>query len=425
MTPRMCWQETRDRAISDPRRIEVAALVGSIGLLAVGVWWLMSPAAYPFGVGDRFRDMSLLTGVNAHLAACTAVACGAVGTAVAALAVFARRWSRLLGVVTVIVAVPMAVTFGFLVPDLQILILVAYALALSLPALAVVLLVSRRTERRSGSVADAGVARRGLIAGAGTLAATLAALLALGRPWEWGRDDEGGFVVQRPLVVLGSVLLGVAWACVGVRAYRVLRDRCVRCGRPGPSWTSPQSAARWGRVLTWAAALTPLPYVVARLTWLTPWPYGESREHLAAHPGLWIFGLALAAAGELGTWLTLGLIKPRGELFPRWVPVRGGAPVPVMVAVVPGLFIALLMCVGGHSVVQQAFGPGTTWEDHTLVLLVPLPVWGPLLGAATLAYWYRRRSACPTAASPAVREAARRVPPDKMSLTRAAAEHHK
>jgi hypothetical protein len=153
-------------------------------------------------------------------------------------------------------------------------------------------------------------------------------------------------------------------------------------------------------VVTWATALCPLPYVVSRLTWLTPWPFAISAEALAANPGLRVFGLALLLASEAGTWLTLGLIRPRGEIFPPWLPFVGGRPVPVMAAVGPGMLVALMMCIAAHSAVQQAFGPGTGLRDHLLVLLIPFPVWGPLLAAATLAYWYRRRPACRCCGAP-------------------------
>lgn len=68
---------------------------------------------------------------------------------------------------------------------------------------------------------------------------------------------------------------------------------------------------------------------------------------------------------------------------------------PVHAAVVPGLVVSLMMCVAGHSLVQQSFGAGTDLSDHLLVLLMPFPLWGPLLAGATLAYWYRRRGRCP------------------------------
>ena len=381
-------------AAAGRRRWEKASLAGSIALVLTGFWWLARPADYPFGPDDRYVDMSLMAGLSSHRAAIAILVSGAV-SALAAAAILSPA-GRHPGVrlAAVVVSAPMAVAYAYLLPDISILILVAYSMTLSLPAFAVFLLVGRRAGRRQDDRAE--VARRAAVAGGVTLVVTIVALLVFGRPWEWGNSDEGGIVAHRPLVLLGSVLVGLSWAATGVRAHRALRGRCVRCGRPGPAWTSPAAAARWGRAATWAAALTPLPYVLARLTWLTPWPYGESAEHLADNPGLWVFGLGLAAAGELGTWLTLGLVKRRGEILPRWLPGWGGRPVPVMAAVVPGFVVALLMCVGGHSVIQQAFGPGTTWADHSLVLLVPLPFWGPLLALGTLGYWYRRRGQCPT-----------------------------
>ncbi len=371
------------------RRPEVAALVGSVLLGLAGAWWHLRPSAYPFGPDDRYHDLSLMVHVTADQAVVLLILSAALSGLVGVGRLLRVPLPTPLAYLGVAVAAAMAVAHGYLLPDIQVLILIAYSMTLALPALAVFVLVSRR-----GRTVEGDPSRRGATAAVTTLVLTLAGLVVLGRPWEWGSGDDGESALYRPLLLGISVLVGAAWALVALRWFRELRGRCVRCGAPRASWATPESAARWGRVVTWAAALTPLPYVVARLTWLTPWPYGESPEHLAAHPGLWVFGLGLAAAGELGTWLTLGLVRRRGEVFPRWVPGWGGSPVPVMAAVVPGLAVALLMSIGGHSVVQQAFGPGTTWEDHSLVLFVPLPLWGPLLGLGTLAYWYRRRPPC-------------------------------
>ena len=372
----------------------MAALVGSAVLVVVGLWWRARPAAYPFGPDDRYQDLSLMVHVAAGRAGVLLVLSGLVSGAVAVSRLLGVRGPRPVQAASFVVACATAVSYAYALPDIQLLIMVAYGLTLSLPAIGVFFWGSRRDARRRGGPAGIETARRGIAAAVLVFVLTIAAIVVLGRPWEWDNGEDGVAAPWRPLVLLASVLIGVTWGVVGLRILRELRGSCVRCGRPGPAWTDPRAAARWGRVVTWAAALTPLPYVFARLTWLTPWPYGESIEHLAANPALWAFGLGLAAAGELGTWLTLGLIKGRGEIFPAWLPVWGRRPVPVMVAVVPGLFVALLMCIGGHSVVQQAFGPGTTWEDHTLVLFVPLPVWGPLLALGAVAYWYRRRPSC-------------------------------
>ncbi|MEU8327708.1 hypothetical protein [Micromonospora sp. NPDC048839] len=363
---------------------ETGVLVGSLLLVAVGVLWWLRPSSYPFGPQDRFADLSLMTYVPSDTAVVLALTAGVVGLALVGL-LRSGRVGAAVRVGGIVVAAVAATLLGFLVPDIQVLTITAYLMTLAVPAAITAALATRlfRSARpRSGRAAGAG----GITVGA---AAFVALLLWLGYI---ARDAEP--IGYRPFVVFGSLAVGACWAAVLVRLLRHHRGHCQSCGRPGAAWTTPAAASSWGRVLTWAAALCPLPYVVTRLSWLTPWPIGESAETLAAHPGLRIFGLALAVAGEAGTWLTLGLIRPRGEVFPRSLPFVGGRPVPVHAAVIPGLIVALMMCIAGHSLVQQSFGAGTDLSDHFLVLLMPFPLWGLLLAAATLAYWYRRRPEC-------------------------------
>ncbi|MEV4494125.1 hypothetical protein AB0J84_00220 [Micromonospora arborensis] len=363
---------------------EVSVLVGSLLLIGVGFLWWLRPSSYPFGPQDRFADLSLMTYVPADTAVVLALTAGAVGVALAGLLLDGRTGApiRVGGIAVAAVA---ALVLGFLVPDIQVLTITGYLMTLAVPAAIVAALTTRLVRRASP--------HHGSAAGAAGIAVGAAAFVTLLLWLNYiARDAEP--IGYRPLVVFGSLAIGACWAVVLVRLLRHHRGHCQSCGRPGALWTTPASASSWGRILTWSAALCPLPYVVTRLSWLTPWPIGESAETLAEHPGLRIFGLALAVAGEGGTWLTLGLIRPRGEVFPRSLPFLGGRPVPVYAAVVPGLIVSLMMCIAGHSLVQQSFGAGTDLSDHLLVLLMPFPLWGPLLAAATLAYWYRRRPEC-------------------------------
>jgi hypothetical protein len=109
-------------------------------------------------------------------------------------------------------------------------------------------------------------------------------------------------------------------------------------------------------------------------------------------PALRLTGILLGLVAECGAWLTLSLIRPRGEVFPRWVPYVGERDVPVTAAVIPGLSGALLLTIAGRSMIQQSLfdpdlGPIMRWIDP---LLMPLWLWGPALAIATLAYWQRR-----------------------------------
>jgi len=99
-------------------------------------------------------------------------------------------------------------------------------------------------------------------------------------------------------------------------------------------------------------------------------------------------GLLLGAAAVAGAVLTAGLVARWGEVWPRWMPVLHGRPVPVAAAVVPGTVIALAICSAAVPMASMAVAADQLW----MLLLFPLPVWGPALGAATLAYALRRRS---------------------------------
>ncbi|MEV7911736.1 hypothetical protein [Streptomyces griseus] len=129
--------------------------------------------------------------------------------------------------------------------------------------------------------------------------------------------------------------------------------------------------------------------------------------------------LALTVVSELLALLTLGLVRPWGEILPRRIPLVGGRRVPVAAAVVPaalGAFAVTAACV--YFLLNTFvfhFHPepmiGTDDKDPSgvmstgWVLVVsygPLLAWGPLLGAVTYSY-YRRRTHTPrtTACRPA------------------------
>jgi hypothetical protein len=98
---------------------------------------------------------------------------------------------------------------------------------------------------------------------------------------------------------------------------------------------------------------------------------GGSADLLTAEPEIRLHGLLLGLAALAGAVLTTGLISRWGEVWPRWVPVVRGRPVPV--AAVP---LSVMVVASGSPV---------------LLLVFPFLVWGPALGAAVLAYALRRR----------------------------------
>lgn len=198
-------------------------------------------------------------------------------------------------------------------------------------------------------------------------------------------------------VLVGGALLAVAM----VRFDRAARAACTSCGRhadrPDPTWTAPASAARWGRRVTVAAAAVPLVYAVTRLAWVLGIALGfDDLDSLRDSSG-WIAALGLGGFAVVGAVLTLGLTQRWGERFPRWMVGLAGRRVPVLLAVVPATVVAVAVLPAGFTLIAgvldgdlelgagglAAFGPAFLW-----------PVWSVLLGAATFAYWLRRRGAC-------------------------------
>ena len=118
--------------------------------------------------------------------------------------------------------------------------------------------------------------------------------------------------------------------------------------------------------------------------------YQEGKEE-----GLWIAGAALASFGMVGAVLTLGLVQRWGEVFPRWMVGLGGRPVPPMMAVVPAVFVSVLVTAASFMFLRVVLIDGVTAETWAFTLPeVFWVVWGAALFVAALAYHRRRRPAC-------------------------------
>lgn len=155
------------------------------------------------------------------------------------------------------------------------------------------------------------------------------------------------------------------------------------------------SVFRHRRALTILAAACALPYAFARATWLTPWPlFGGSSEMFAADPSVRVLGLALGAGMLAGGLLTLGLILPWGEQFPRFLAGLGGRPVPPGLAIIPASVVSVLFTAAGIQFALE--GAGLVEDALYLLLMFPFWLWGPLLGLATWAYAMNRRRVAST-----------------------------
>ncbi|MFC5905856.1 hypothetical protein [Streptacidiphilus monticola] len=165
----------------------------------------------------------------------------------------------------------------------------------------------------------------------------------------------------------------------------------------------PKSCApppRWAVWSAYAAALTTVPSGVWRIALALGLPVGypdEVLRHDFGIPGRGVVSLVgLSLVTEALALLTFGLVRPWGEVLPRWIPLIGGRRVHPLAAVVPaGLgAVALTYLWSGfvfwwsdehHPAIS---GP---WRDIVGACYQPLVLWGPLLAAVTVSYYRRRR----------------------------------
>ncbi|RKR90400.1 hypothetical protein BDK92_4772 [Micromonospora pisi] len=218
-------------------------------------------------------------------------------------------------------------------------------------------------------------------------------MLILGAPFGWPPVEYAEIFDWTTINKLWAVLGGLLLA----RALLAWQSRTA--ARPGidgagAGWTTPASAARWGRWAVWTAAVIPVLYAVTRFAWVFDIQIGLTAEELRElrdEGAVWA-GAGLAAFAVLGAVLTVGLIRPWGERFPRWMIGIAGRRVPVMLAVVPATLVAALVTSAGIGL----FSVPDFWTmiaDLNLAVAPALlwPLWGAALGAAALAYYLRRR----------------------------------
>ncbi|GAB2634041.1 hypothetical protein [Kribbella swartbergensis] len=380
--------EVRDRT-----RTVVPVLVAALSLVygIAGLAWLRGAGGYAFGpVPPEGERLSLLAQLPDQVGAGLIAVLGVLGMP-AALAHTRTEWSAsayrpLLGFTALQVIV-----FGLLAPSLTVVILAGYLLVLlGLPA-GIVWLVAGAWKQPA--------TRMLLLA----VAVTVVVVESTTGLFDWSafRELAAGVagipakVGTTPLFVTAAFLLGCGWALLGVRGLRSARGRCLRCGRPGASWTRSESARRWGFWATIVAVLCPMPYALLRMTWLLPNPIGFDAAELNAEPGIKLFGLGLGLIALMSGIVTLGLIRPWGEVWPRWIPFLAGRPVPIKAAVVPGAVAATLLLVSSASLAGMLWSPDASTAENLLYLLIlPFPLWGASVGLATAAYYYRRRPPC-------------------------------
>jgi len=342
---------TRRRWWTDRVGYLTAAWAGLYGVLALV--WTISGRGYPYGIADPHGSVSLLRFLPTAAGA-PVLAALYLTVAVAALAMAGPQAVRLRGAARVLLVTycgTVATILLVVVPDVQVLTVAGYA-----------------------------------------------PMLIIGAPFGWPPVDYAEVFTwslgNKVWAMLGGVLLvrtTITWL------FRT-GGACLSCGRgaDGSTWTSAESAARWGRWATYLAAAIPLLYAVSRFAWLANIPLGVSEEFLREmwDSGMVWAGSGLAAFAVVGSVLTLGLVQRWGERFPRWMIGLSGRRVPIKLAVVPATLVAIAVTAGGLAL----YSSPELWSfgafSFTTISMLFWPLWGLALGAATLAYHLRRRGAC-------------------------------
>lgn len=353
------------------RRLSASAV--SLATLAVAALWWFVPGSYPYGAASEVT-VGFNHWIEREPGVGLLLASGVLGVM---LALGARSWPKPLGVG----AAAQSLFFLLIMSDASVLSSIGYFLIpivfLGVGALVAVGCVRRRPVAYAAAL----LLLAGLVLGLTTTDA-LSRYLA---------NIAAGFGVYGERIAWSWVMaiITVVWAWLAYGSFA--RGR----GTANP---------RWGRTVTILAACCGVPYALTRLSWVTPWPLGgyDPRtgqiEFLATATGdmaTRLQGFTIGMSSVLSVVLTLGLISRWGEVFPRWVPWAGGRPVPVTLAVGPGLFAAAVLCVAAPGVLAGAVQSGSALDGVLFVVLFPCPVWGPLLGAAVFAYSRRRSAVLP------------------------------
>jgi hypothetical protein len=171
-----------------------------------------------------------------------------------------------------------------------------------------------------------------------------------------------------------------------------------------------QSVSRWIKAAAYAVPLCVLPSALWRLWALAAGLPPGCRQVMKAWEPYYISGLSVLSFGA--ALLTIGLVRPWGEVVPCWIPLVGGRTVPVRAAVTAASVGAtLIFGVYAYALLNPILhlrepavipgcsspleGPGA-WV--AVASYAPLLAWGPLLVVVTVAY-YRRRTHTTTAPS--------------------------
>lgn len=322
----------------------------------LGIYWLQGGAGFPFGKNDPGAELSIIKNVTIENGSLAIIILGFLG-AMIAIFMTKRSTNRLLQIASKIFGISLALILFLVITDYRLLAAIAY-----IP----VILANFFIRWHEGI--------------------SLAVLF----PWP---------VINQIICIIGGFL----WVSATLVYHRQINGACNYCGRKENQDANTTSAntLRWGKWATYIAVVIPLIYSITRYAWMLGIPLGISAEvfEQGQANNTWIAGAGLATVAVCGSILTLGLIKPWGEVFPGWMLGLAGKKVPPALAIIPATVIAIIITSAGInfswaliSGKLSIFAGSENWAADAPVFLWPF--WGVSLGIATLAYYYRRRGRC-------------------------------
>lgn len=365
MATQLSPQPTKARPTRFGRFTVLAAFLWSLLAFPIGLWQLLDPERGPYSHQNFDPTIRLPEAVPDFAAPAALIVAGLLGLLIARAK--PRLWP-LTGLY--------AAAFGLLLTTTTPMAFAGYMCAFVIPVAVLVgpVLLARGTVAR-------------IVTGA-AIAGLVTALVATG---VIDPGMFGGFAKNIGVAIGGmwALLFTQVWAVAGGAIWTALTLHLLLMrgeGKGGRAWLAPYRAAQWGRVASWIAFACALPYGVMRMSWLTPWAWFGGPLGSDFDPAMRVWGLLLGFACIGGGVLCLGMTQRWGTRWPFWMPVVKGRAVPPMVAIVPAAIVASLM-----TFVSVPFVVLSVRQDALeMVWAFPFYIWGPALGAATLAYAIRR-----------------------------------
>jgi hypothetical protein len=210
-----------------------------------------------------------------------------------------------------------------------------------------------------------------------------APMLLIGAPFGWPPDVDYG-------VIFNWTTANEVWAIVGglllTRALLTWQRHTAGADATG-------GPVRWGTWVTYVAAAVPALYALTRLAWAAGIPLGIDAGTID-EPDVALAAAGLGGFALVGTWLTIGLVRPWGERFPRWMVGLAGRRVPVKLATVPASVVAIAVAGASGSFLSDTDVLRDIASGDVAVL--PMAIWPLWSGALLLAaYAYHRRRTAP------------------------------